>query len=69
MQNAPEDRRKMMQTALRSLRQMDPEERERVINSDRFKSMFSDDERNLIHGLTDVQVGKAPADATQPQPK
>ena len=58
LRNVPDDRRKMMQTALRNLRQMDPEERERVLNSDRFKSMFNDNERDIIRGVADLPIGK-----------
>jgi len=38
------------------------------MNTDRFKSMFNDDERDLMRGLADVQVGKQPADTAQPTP-
>lgn len=61
MQNIPEDRRKMMRTALRSLRQMSPEQRTQVMNSDQFKGMFNDDERDVMRGLTELPIG-------QPQP-
>jgi hypothetical protein len=69
MQTVPEDRQKMMRTALRSLRQMDPEERERVMSSDRFKSMFNDNERDIMHGITGLPIGNQQADAAQPAPQ
>src|SRR5262249_12506898 len=62
----PEDRQKMMRIALRRLRQMDAEERDRVMNSDQFKSMFNDNERDIMRGVADLPIGKPQADTTQP---
>lgn len=48
----PPDRQRMVKTAVEDLRAMPPDQRERVINSDRFKSMFSDQEREMMRGAT-----------------
>jgi len=50
MQNLPPERRAMVRTAIRDLRAMPPEQRHRVIESDRFKSTFSPQERDLLNG-------------------
>ncbi len=41
-------------TALRHLRQMPPAERQQVIQSDRFRSTFSDQEQKLISQLAEM---------------
>jgi hypothetical protein len=70
LRDIPENRRKMMQLALRNLRQMDPQQREEVLNSERFKSMFNDNERSIMGGLADLPIGKGaqqePETAQQP---
>jgi len=48
----PPDRQRMVTTAVRDLRGMPPEQREKIINSDRFKSMFSDQERDMMRDAT-----------------
>jgi hypothetical protein len=47
----PQDRRQMIRKAYHNLREMSPEERERVINSDRFKSTLNENERSILSGL------------------
>jgi len=49
MRNLPPDRRQMLQTAIRGLRAMPPEQRQRAIESERFKNMFSPQERGLLN--------------------
>ena len=49
----PDDRRRMMRHAWNSLRQMPPDQQEQVINSDRFRSTFNDQERSTLRGLLD----------------
>jgi len=46
----PPDRQQVVTTAIEDLRGMTPEQREQVINSDRYKGMFSDPERELMRG-------------------
>jgi hypothetical protein len=38
--------------AIRDLRRMPPEQRERIINSDRFRNIFSPPEREMMRGAT-----------------
>lgn len=52
MRQLPPDRQRTVRTAVRDLAAMPPDERERVIDSDRFKGMFSDQERDIIRGAT-----------------
>jgi hypothetical protein len=52
MRQLPPDRQGMVRTAVRDLRAMPPDQREKVINSDRFKSMFSDQERGIMREVT-----------------
>lgn len=56
----PPDRQRALTTAIHDLRPMSPEQRERVINSDRFKGMFSDQEREMMRGA--IQLPLAPAE-------
>jgi hypothetical protein len=67
LKGLPPDRQVAVHTALRHLRQMPPAERQQVIQSDRFRSTFSDQEQKLISQLADM----SPADgsAQNPQPK
>lgn len=55
----PPDRQRAVTTAIHDLRPMSPEQRERVINSDRFKGMFSDQERNMMRGATQLPLAPA----------
>jgi Protein of unknown function (DUF3106) len=50
MRQLPPDRQRVVRTAVRDLAAMPPDQRERVIDSDRFKGMFSDQERDIIRG-------------------
>ena len=55
----PPDRKQMMQNAIRGLRQMPPDARERTIDSPRFQGMFSPQERNMLHGITKLPLAPA----------
>lgn len=48
MRQIPPDRQRMVTTAVRDLRAMPPDQRETVINSERFKGMFSEQERTMM---------------------
>lgn len=50
MQQLSPDRRRMVTTAVRDLRAMPAEQREQIINSDRFRGMFSPQERDIMRG-------------------
>lgn len=54
LQGLPPDRQIMVHKALRHLRQMSPEERQKVMNEDRFKSMFSEQERGILSQLAAI---------------
>ena len=65
-QQLPPPRRQMMKTAIGDLRAMPPEERERVLESDKFRSMFSEQERTMLRETTKLPL--APAQPTVPRP-
>lgn len=67
MRQLPPDRQRQVLTAVRDLRAMPPDQRERVIESDRFKSMFSDQERELMRGATRLPL--APAEGAEAAPE
>ena len=46
---------------------MPPDQREQVINSERFKGMFSDQERELMRGAARLPLAPAPHEDTGPQ--
>jgi len=54
VEGLPADRRVAVHTALRHLRRMPPAERQQVIQSDRFKTTFSDQEQKLISQLAEL---------------
>jgi len=54
LESLPPDRRVMIHKALRHLRQMDPQQRQEVLNSERFKSMFSEQERGILGQLSAI---------------
>lgn len=61
----PPDRQQRMKTAIGDLRAMPPEQRDSVLESDRFKSMFSEQERNMLRETTKLPL--APAVPRPPQ--
>jgi uncharacterized protein DUF3106 len=65
-QQLPTQRKQMMKTAIGDLRGMPPDQRERVLESDRFKGMFSDQERNMLRETTKLPL--APAQPSVPRP-
>lgn len=65
-QQLPAQRKQMMKTAIGDLRAMPPDQRERVLESDRFKGMFSDQERNMLRETTKLPL--APAQPSVPRP-
>ena len=58
MQHIPPERRPMVRTAIRNLSAMPPERREEVIDSNRFKKMFSSEERDVMRAA--VRLPLAP---------
>jgi hypothetical protein len=67
LKGLPPERQVAVHTALRHLRQMPPAERQQVIQSDRFRSTFSDQEQKLISQL--AEMSPAAGTAQSPQPK
>ena len=64
----PPDRQVAVHKALRHLRQMPPAERQQVIQSDRFRGTFSDQEQKIIGQLAEMNPQEGGA-AQNPQPK
>jgi hypothetical protein len=54
LQGLPEDRRIMVHKALRHLSQMTPAERARAMSEDRFRNMFSEQERSILTKLSAI---------------
>lgn len=54
LQALPQDRRVMVHTELRHLRKMDPQQREEAMQSDRFRSTFSDQEQGILRQLSAI---------------
>ncbi len=54
MRQLPEDRRRAVASALTNLRDMSPEDRQRMIDSDDYKRSYSDKEREILRGMTDL---------------
>ena len=64
----PPERQVAVHTALRHLRRMPPAERQQVIQSDRFRSTFSDQEQKLISQLAELNPQEG-GNAQSAQPK
>ena len=55
----PPDRQIMLRRAFRGMHDMSPAERQRLVDSPAYRSTFTDQERNLLRGMTDLNVGPA----------
>ena len=66
IKDLPPERRRMMQTAIRGLRQMPPEQRQQVLESERFKSMFSPKERDLLTGISRLPLASPEGGQNEP---
>jgi hypothetical protein len=67
----PLDRKRAMRQAFSKLRTMNPQQREQAIDSPEFKNQFNDNERDLLRGMTQLNVGpahEADDNAGQPPP-
>jgi hypothetical protein len=67
LKGLPPERQVAVHTALRHLRKMAPAERQQVMQSDRFRSTFSDQEQKLISQL--AEMSPPSAGTAQGQPK
>lgn len=65
----PPQRKQMMQSAIRGLREMPPAQREQVIDSPRFQGMFSPQERQMLHGITKLPLAPAEGGGTGGPPE
>ena len=65
----PEERRRMVKRALRNLREMDPRQRSRILTSDRFRSMFSGDEMEVLKGMSEIAPPPAPPENPSDRPQ
>jgi hypothetical protein len=67
LKGLPPERQVAVHTALRHLRKMPPAERQQVIQSDNFRSTFSDQEQKLISQLAEMSPGGSTAQSPQPK--
>ena len=65
MQQLAPDRQRMVRTAIGDLRAMPPGQRELIIDSNRFRSMFSPEERDIMRGATRLPL--APPENGRPE--
>ena len=54
--NLPEDQRAKVSQAYRRLRGMPPEARNRALDSDEYRNNFTDEQRELLRGMTDLNL-------------
>jgi hypothetical protein len=54
--NLPEDQKSKVSQAYRRLRGMPPSARNELLNSDEFRNNYTDDQRDLLRGMTDLNV-------------
>lgn len=66
LSQVPEERRRDLRREIIRLRNMRPERRDARMGSDRFRSEFNDDERQVLQGLVDVLPNSAPPPGTGP---
>jgi len=61
LQNLPQERRVAVHKALRHLHQMSPQERQQTLQSDTFRSTFSEQEQNILKQLAAIEPVEGPA--------
>jgi hypothetical protein len=69
MHEIPEGRRGVVRREFQLLQDMTPDQRQRVMSSDSFRTTFSDNEREIIKGMADIQGATAAADNENPPPE
>jgi hypothetical protein len=67
LQGLPQDRRVAVHRALRHLRTMPVQKRQQVMQSDRFKTLFSEQEQGILKELADIGASENGA-GQQPSP-
>jgi hypothetical protein len=65
--NLPPDRRQMVRDAYRNLTALSPEQRRQVLDSPALRSNFTDQEREMLRGMTDLNLGPN-SDPAVPRP-
>lgn len=66
--NLPEARRQMVKRALRNLREMDAQQRSQVLGSEKFRSMFSADEMEVLKGMSEIAPPRPPEGPANREP-
>jgi Protein of unknown function (DUF3106) len=69
LKDLPPDRRQKVRTAIRDLSVMPPGLRQQVIESERFKSEFSPQERGLLSGASQLPLAPAENGPNEPAPE
>ena len=59
IKDLPPERRQKVQSAIDNLRNMPPDQRQQAIASDRFKNQFSEQERGLLNGISQLPLAPA----------
>jgi hypothetical protein len=67
MQQLTPERRRMVHTAIDDLRAMPAQQRDQVIDSPRFKGMFSDQERELMRGASRLPLASGDSGDSGPE--
>jgi Protein of unknown function (DUF3106) len=68
----PLDRKRAMRQAFSRLHVMTPQQRDQAIDSTEFKNEFNDNERDLLRGMSQLNIGpahEADENGTQPPPQ
>jgi hypothetical protein len=52
----PDDRRNRISQAYHQLRDLPPDQRSQLLSSDEYRNNFTDEERDLLRGMTDLNV-------------
>ncbi len=68
-QHVPQERRQAMKNAIGDLRAIPPQQREQVLNSDRYRGMFSEQERNMLRDTTKLPLAPAQPPAVPRPPQ
>jgi hypothetical protein len=56
-QTLPTDQKEQVSQAYQKLRQMSPAQRSQYLNSDEFQNSLNDEQRQLVRGMADVNIG------------
>ncbi|HEU5450718.1 MAG TPA: DUF3106 domain-containing protein [Terriglobales bacterium] len=64
----PQDRRQELNRGFRDLRDLSPQDRQKALDSDDYKSRFSDQERDILRGMSDMGLTPGrPSPPSNPQ--